>query len=217
MTAVKILIVDDHAVVRDGLRVMLSRREDFLVVGEAENGLEAVAKFRELDPDVILMDLRMPELNGVEAMRQIRAENSEAKFLVLTTYDTDEYIFDAIEAGAKGYLLKDASREDLFQAISAVHRGESLVQPGVASRVLDRLAQLTRQAGQAAEPQLLSDRELEVLQLMASGAANKQIASDLTISESTVKTHVTNIFQKLDVNHRTEAVTKAMSKGIIKL
>ena len=217
MTAVKILIVDDHAVVRDGLRVMLGRREDFLVVGEAENGLEAVAKVRELDPDVILMDLRMPELDGVEAMRQIRAENSEAKFLVLTTYDTDEYIFDAIEAGAKGYLLKDASREDLFQAISAVHRGESLVQPGVASRVLDRLAQLTRQAGQAAEPQLLSDRELEVLQLMASGAANKQIASDLTISESTVKTHVTNIFQKLDVNHRTEAVTKAISKGIIKL
>ncbi len=217
MTAVKILIVDDHAVVRDGLRVMLSRRDDFLVVGEAENGLEAVAKVRELDPDVILMDLRMPELDGVEAMRQIRAENSETKFLVLTTYDTDEYIFDAIEAGAKGYLLKDASREDLFQAISAVHRGESLVQPGVASRVLDRLAQLTRQAGQAAEPQLLSDRELEVLQLMASGAANKQIASDLTISESTVKTHVTNIFQKLEVNHRTEAVTKAMSKGIIKL
>ena len=217
MTAVKILIVDDHAVVRDGLRAMLDRREEFVVVGEAENGLEAVTKVRELDPDVILMDLRMPELNGVEAMRQIRAENSEAKFLVLTTYDTDEYIFDAIEAGAKGYLLKDASREDLFQAISAVHRGESLVQPGVASRVLDRLAQLTRQAGQAAQPQLLSDRELEVLQLMASGAANKQIASDLTISESTVKTHVTNIFQKLDVNHRTEAVTKAMSKGIIKL
>ena len=217
MTAVKILIVDDHAVVRDGLRVMLDRREEFVVVGEAENGLEAVAKVRELDPDVILMDLRMPELNGVEAMRQIRAENAEAKFLVLTTYDTDEYIFDAIEAGAKGYLLKDASREDLFQAISAVHRGESLVQPGVASRVMDRLAQLTRQAGQLAEPQLLSDRELEVLQLMASGAANKQIASDLTISESTVKTHVTNIFQKLDVNHRTEAVTKAMSKGIIKL
>ena len=217
MTAVKILIVDDHAVVRDGLRVMLDRREEFVVVGEAENGLEAVAKVRELDPDVILMDLRMPELNGVEAMRQIRAENSEAKFLVLTTYDTDEYIFDAIEAGAKGYLLKDASREDLFQAISAVHRGESLVQPRVASRVLDRLAQLTRQAGQAAEPQLLSDRELEVLQLMASGAANKQIAADLTIRESTVKTHVTNIFQNLDVNHRTEAVTKAMSKGIIKL
>jgi len=217
MTAVKILIVDDHAVVRDGLRVMLGRREEFVVVGEAENGLEAVVKVRELDPDVILMDLRMPELDGVEAMRRIRAENSEAKFLVLTTYDTDEFIFDAIEAGAKGYLLKDASREDLFQAISAVHRGESLVQPGVASRILDRLAQLTRQAGQAAEPQLLSDRELEVLQRMASGAANKQIASDLTISESTVKTHVTNIFQKLDVNHRTEAVTKAISKGIIKL
>ena len=217
MEKIKILIVDDHEMVRDGLSVMMEWAEDCTVVGEARNGLEAVEKTKSLRPDVILMDLRMPEMDGIEAMRQIRAENSEAKFLVLTTYDSDEYIFDAIEAGAKGYLLKDASREDLFQAISAVHRGESLVQPGVASRVLDRLAQLTRQAGQAAEPQLLSDRELEVLRLMASGAANKQIASDLTISESTVKTHVTNIFQKLDVSHRTEAVTKAMSKGIIKL
>ncbi len=217
MTAVKILIVDDHAVVRDGLRVMLGRREDFLVVGEAVNGLEAVAMVRELYPDVILMDLRMPELDGVEAMRQIRAENAEAKFLVLTTYDTDEYIFDAIDAGAKGYLLKDASREDLFQSVRAVHRGESLIEPGVAARVLDRLAQMSRQAGRAGGPQALSERELEVLRLMAAGAANKNIASDLAISESTVKTHVTNIFQKLDVNHRTEAVTHALQRGIIKL
>ena len=217
MDSIKILIVDDHEVVRDGLSVMLRRQEDFAVMGEAHNGLEAVEKARELDPDVILMDLRMPELDGVEAMRRIREQDPDVEFIVLTTYDTDEYIFDAIEAGAKGYLLKDTSREDLFKAVRGVHQGESLIQPGVVSRVLDRFAQLSRRSGQGGEPQALSDREVEVLRLMARGSANKQIAADLSISESTVKTHVTNIFQKLEVGHRTEAVTKAMSKGIIKL
>ena len=214
---IKILIVDDHAVVRDGLVTMLGRQEDFAVVGEAENGLIAVEKARELQPDVILMDLRMPELDGVGAMTQIRAGNPDVKFIVLTTYDTDEYIFDAIDAGAKGYLMKDASREELFQSVRTVHRGESLIEPGVASRVLDRLAQFSRQAGRSGGPQSLSDRELDVLRLMAAGAANKNIASELSISESTVKTHVTNIFQKLEVGHRTEAVTQALQKGIIKL
>ena len=217
MESIRILIVDDHEVVRDGLSVMMKRQEDFTVVGEARNGLEAVEKARQLRPDVVLMDLRMPELNGVEAMRQIRAENDEIKFLVLTTYDTDEYIFDAIEAGAKGYLLKDASREDLFKAVRTVHKGESLIEPGVVSRVLDRLTQLSRRGAQGSDHPALSEREVEVLRLMASGSANKQIAAELLISESTVKTHVANIFQKLEVNHRTEAVTKAMSQGIIKL
>ena len=216
MEAIKILIVDDHTVVRDGLVTMLSRQADFVVIGEAVNGLEAVEKARELQPDVILMDLRMPELDGVGAMNQIREQNQDVKFIVLTTYDTDEYIFDAIDAGAKGYLLKDASREDLFQSVRAVHRGESLIEPGVAARVLDRLAQMSRQA-RGGGPQVLSEREMEVLRLMAAGAANKNIASDLAISESTVKTHVTNIFQKLEVNHRTEAVTQALQRGIIKL
>ena len=217
MEPVKVLIVDDHTVVRDGLTAVLGRQRDFTVVGEASNGLQAVEWAREVQPDVILMDLRMPELDGVEAMRRIRAENPEVKFIVLTTYDSDEYIFDAIEAGAKGYLLKDASREELFQAVLAVHRGESLIQPGVAAKVLDRFAQLTRQSAQATTFALLSEREVEVLRLMAGGAANKQIASELSISESTVKTHVANIFQKLDVNHRTEAVTQALQRGIIKL
>ena len=217
MDSIKILIADDHEVVRDGLSVMLRRQEDFAVMGEAHNGLEAVEKARELEPDVILMDLRMPELDGVEAMRRIREQDADVKFIVLTTYDTDEYIFDAIEAGAKGYLLKDTSREDLFKAVRGVHQGESLIQPGVVSRVLDRLAQLSRRPGQGGEPLALSEREVEVLRLMAQGSAKKQIAADLSISESTVKTHVTNIFQKLEVSHRTEAVTKAMSKGIIKL
>ncbi len=214
METIKILIVDDHTVVRDGLAVMLGRREDFAVVGEAKNGLEAVERARELQPDVILMDLRMPELDGVEAMRRIRAEDSVVKFIVLTTFDTDEYIFDAIEAGARGYLLKDASREDLFEAVRAVHRGESLIQPGVAARVLDRFAQLSHQG---AAPDALSEREAGVLRLMAQGTANKEIAASLFISKSTVKTHVANIFQKLEVTNRTEAVTKAMAKGIIKL
>ncbi len=216
MDEIKILIVVDHAVVRDGLVTMMSRQPDFIVAGEAVNGLEAVEKARELQPDVILMDLRMPELDGVGAMTQIREQNPDVKFIVLTTYDTDEYIFDAIDAGAKGYLLKDASREDLFHSVRTVHRGELLIEPGVAAKVLDRLAQMPRQARDGG-PQVLSDRELEVLRLMASGAANKNIASDLAISESTVKTHVTNIFQKLEVNHRTEAATQTLERGSIKL
>ena len=208
------MIVDDHTVVRDGLTTMLGRQSDFMVVGEAKNGLEAVEKAGRLRPDIVLMDLRMPELDGVEAMRRIRAADCDIKFIVLTTFDTDEYIFDAIEAGAKGYLLKDSSREDLFQAIHSVHRGESLIQPGVAAKVLDRLAQLSRQT---IRTDLLSGREVEVLQLMASGAANKEIASALSLSESTVKTHVSNILGKLEVNDRTEAVTWALQKGIIKI
>ena len=217
MEAIKVLIVDDHTVVRDGLVAMLGREGDFAVVGEAKNGMEAVERARELRPQVILMDLRMPELDGVEAMRRIRAENSEVNFLVLTTYDNDEYIFDAIEAGAKGYLLKGASREELFDAVRAVRRGESLIQPVVAARVLDRFAQLSRKAAQSADTESLSEREVEVLKLMAKGSANKEIGANLSISESTVKTHVANIFQKLEVTGRTEAVTKAMQRGIIQL
>ena len=152
MEKIGILIVDDHAVVRDGLAAMLARQGDFSVVGEAQNGLEAVEKAAALQPDVVLMDLRMPELDGVESMRRIRASQPDVRFLVLTTYDTDEYIFDAIEAGAKGYLLKDASRDELFEAIRVVNRGESLIQPGMVSRVLDRFAQLSRQAAQTGGP-----------------------------------------------------------------
>ncbi len=214
MDQIKLMIVDDHTVVRDGLASILERQEDFQVVGQASNGLEAVERVPALQPDVILMDLRMPELDGVEAMRRIHSERPETRFIVLTTYDSDQYIFDAIEAGAKGYLLKDTSREDLFEAVRAVHRGESGIEPGVAARVLDRFAQLSREEAQAP---LLSDRELEVLQLMAKGSANKQIAVSLSISDSTVKTHVANIFQKLDVSGRTEAVTHALQIGIIKL
>ena len=215
MAKIKIVIVDDHEMVRNGLSVMMEREEDFKVIGEANNGKEAVELVGKLQPDVVLMDLRMPEMDGVEAMRQIRAKDDSVEFLVLTTFDSDEYIFDAIEAGAKGYLLKDTSREEVFKAVRTVNRGESLIEPAVVFRVLDRLTQLSQRIAQGPDRLTLSDREVEVLQLMAKGSANKQIAGDLSITEFTVKTQVANIFQKLEVSHRTEAVTKAISQGII--
>jgi len=212
--AIKILIADDHPVVREGLCAMLSREVDFEVVGEARDGVEAVNKTKELNPDVVLMDLRMPEMDGVEAMRQIRSAMPDVKFIILTTYSDDEYIFSGIEAGARAYLLKDAPREDLFKAIRAVHRGESLIQPVVASKLLDRFSELSRRTPSG---EGLSGRELEILQLMAKGAANKEISAQLNIAQSTVKTHIANIFQKLAVSDRTEAVTQALKKGIIRL
>ena len=217
MDNIRIMIVDDHTVVRDGLSSMLGWHDEFLIVGEAGNGVEAAERYKELQPDIVLMDLRMPEMDGVEAMRRIKEDDPEAKFIVLTTFDTDEYIFDAIEAGAKGYLLKDSSREELFQAVRTVNRGESLIEPGVAARVLDRLAQLSRDSTRNYNVGGLSEREVEVLKLMADRSANKNIAGELSISESTVKTHIANIFQKLEVNQRTEAVTQALQRGIIKL
>ena len=194
MDNIRIMIVDDHTVVRDGLSSMLGWHDEFLIAGEASNGVEAVEGYKELQPDIVLMDLRMPEMDGVEAMRCIKDDDPEAKFIVLTTFDTDEYIFDAIEAGAKGYLLKDSSREELFQAVRTVNRGDSLIEPGVAARVLDRLAQLSRDSTRNHNVGGLSEREVEVLQLMADGSANKNIAGELSISESTVKTHIANIF-----------------------
>ena len=214
MEAIKILITDDHPVVREGLNAMLSREADFKVVGEAKDGSEAISKVKELKPDVVLMDLRMPEIDGVEAMRQIRALDTNVKFIILTTYSDDDYIFSGIEAGARAYLLKDAPREELFKAIRSVYRGESLIQPVVASKLLDRFSQLSRRTPSGEE---LSERELEILCLMAKGSANKEISAELQIAQSTVKTHITNIFQKLGVNDRTEAVTQAIKKGIIRL
>ena len=214
MDAIRIVIADDHPVVREGIEAMLKREPDFKVVGEASNGLEAIKKVRELSPDVVLMDLRMPELDGVEAITRIKAENQDVKFIILTTYSDDEYIFQGIAAGARAYLLKDAPREELFKAIRAVSKGESLIQPVVASRVLDRLAELSKKTPAS---ETLSEREIEVLRLMAKGVSNKDIADQLSITQSTVKTHITSIFQKLNVTTRTEAVTSALRKGIIRL
>jgi DNA-binding NarL/FixJ family response regulator len=211
---IRVMVADDHPVVREGLTTMLARESDIEVLGEAQNGREAIEKARELQPDIVLMDLRMPEVDGIEAIRRIKAENPKVKFIILTTYDNDEYIFKGIEAGARAYLLKDAPRSELFKAIKAVNRGESLIEPAIAGKVLDRLAELSRQA-QPAES--LSERELEVLALIAQGASNKSIAANLQIGESTVKTHIQGIFNKLGVNDRTEAVTQAIKKGLVRL
>lgn len=214
MEVIKIVIVDDHPVVREGIGSMLKREPDFKIVGEASNGREAIEKAGELEPDVMLMDLRMPEIDGVEAITQIKANKPDIKFIILTTYSDDEYIFKGIAAGARAYLLKDAPRDELFKAIRAVSRGESLIQPVVASRLLDKLAELSKKSPSV---ETLSERETEVLNLMAKGVSNKDIADQLSITQSTVKTHITSIFQKLDVTTRTEAVTTALKKGIIKL
>ena len=216
MGIIKLLIVDDHTVVRDGLIGILASEDDFAVVGAAGGGLEAVEKARELHPDVILMDLRMPDVDGAEAIRQIQAENPDAKCVVLTSYDEDEYIFGAIEAGAKAYLLKDSPKERLFHALRAVHRGQSLIDPSVAATVLNRMAQLSPRVAVNGRG-VLSRREVEVLNLMAVGTTNKEIGALLSITEGTVKTHASRIFQKLDAGDRTEAVTKAVRKGIITL
>ena len=212
--SIRILIVDDHPIVRQGLATVLEQESDLSVVGQAANGVEAVAKARELLPDIILMDLQMPEMDGVEAINRIMAEELKAGIIILTTYDTDDHIFRGIEAGARGYLLKDSPPTEVVKAIRTVNRGESLIEPRVASRILDRLGQLSR--GPTPES-TLSRREIEVLEVMATEAANKQIANDLNIGQSTVKTHIVRIFNKLGVNGRTEAVAEAIKKGIIKL
>lgn len=210
---IRIVIADDHPVVRDGLAAILSTQADFEVVGEAGNGLEAVAQAMQCQPDVILLDLEMPELDGVGALRRICETNPTARVIVFTAFDTDERILTAVQAGAQGYLLKGAPRQELFNAIRVVYGGGSLLQPIVASKLLRQVA--------SQEPEIpaetLTSRELEVLQLLAQGQQNKEIANALTISERTVKFHVSAILSKLHAGNRTEAVSIAAQKGVIKL
>ena len=213
---IRILIADDHPVVREGLAGMLGTQADFEVVGEAADGAAAVQRAATLRPDVILMDLEMPGLDGAEAIRQIRAANPDARAVVLTAYDTDERILGAVQAGARGYLLKGAPRDELFNALRVVHAGGSLLQPVVATRLLQHMSTLM-QPGAEPAADALTPRELEVLQLMTRGYRNKEIANDLIITERTVKFHVGVILSKLDVSTRTEAVTRALQKGLVKL
>ncbi|UMP05767.1 response regulator transcription factor [Amycolatopsis sp. EV170708-02-1] len=204
---ITIMLVDDHPVVREGLRGMLEAEPDLSVVGEAGSGDEAVALSRVKQPDVILMDLRMPGLDGVGATRKILADRPGQRVVVLTTYETDADILRAVEAGASGYLLKDASRAELAGAIRAASRGETVLAPSVAGKLVNRVRNPT------ASP--LSAREIEVLRLVAQGSTNADIGRTLHISEATVKTHLLRVFGKLDVSDRTAAVTTAMRLGLL--
>ncbi|MEO3795473.1 response regulator transcription factor [Nonomuraea sp. B10E15] len=203
---VRLLIADDHPIVRDGIRGMFAGDPGFEVVGEAGDGAQAVDLARALDPDVILMDLRMPRMDGVTAIRELARLRLKARVLVLTTYDTDSDVLPAIEAGATGYLLKDALREELARAVAAAARGEAALSPSVATRLLG-------QVRAPADP--LSGRELEILDLIAQGTTNREAAARLFISEATVKTHLLHIYAKLGVNDRASAVAAAFQRGLL--
>ena len=204
---IRLLIVDDHPVVRDGLRGAFTGDPDFEVVGEARNGVEALAKVERLGADVVLMDLRMPEMGGVEAIDRLRRSDPAVRVLVLTTFDTDKDVLPAIEAGATGYLLKDAPREELVRAVHAAHRGESVLSPAVASRLM---GQVRRPAQES-----LSRRELDVLRLIADGASNREAAAKLFVSEATIKTHLLHIYDKLGVRDRAGAVGEAYKRRML--
>ncbi len=213
MERIRFMIVDDQQIIREGLAGMLNRDESLKLVGMAENGAEAVRIAAQLAPDLILMDLRMPVMNGVEAIRQIRKRAPETKFIILTVYNNDEYIFEGISAGAKAFLTKDISSEELIRVIKEVHQGKAVLEPEVTSRLLDRFADLS--SGPTSGR--LSEREKDILGMLAEGASNKEIAARLLISEHTVKSHVGSIFSKLEVNSRVEAVSVAVQRGILEL
>jgi DNA-binding NarL/FixJ family response regulator len=204
-----LLIVDDHPVVRDGLKGMFAGDDRFTVLGEAADGHEALAVAAGVRLDVVLMDLRMPGLDGVATIKALKAAGSTARVLVLTTYDTDSDVLPAIRAGATGYLLKDTPREDLFRAVLAAHRGESVLSPSVAGRLMGELRTPAR------EP--LSQRELEVLRLTSQGSTNRETAAKLFISEATVKTHLLHVYAKLGVRDRASAVATAFERGLLGL
>ena len=217
MATIRLLLVDDQALFREGLHTLLSVHSDLDVVGEANNGQEALELAGKLHPDVVLMDLRMPVLDGVAATRALKETHPQCRVIVLTTFDDDEYVFEGLRAGAVGYLLKDVSSDKLVEAIRAAARGETFLQPSVAAKVVAEFARLTEQKPAPAQPLVepLSARELEILALVATGASNKEIAAELFIAEGTVKNHLTNILGKLGVRDRTQAALKAKELGLI--
>ncbi|HDH09945.1 MAG TPA: response regulator transcription factor [Chloroflexi bacterium] len=212
--SIRILIADDHAIVRKGIRALLATEADIEVVGEAADGKEAVEKAERLHPDVILMDLVMPGMDGIEATRRITTRQPEIRILVLTSFAEDEKVFPALKAGALGYLLKDAGPEELVRAIRQVYCGESSLHPAIARKVLQ---ELSRPPEQPPTPEPLTERELEVLRLIAKGKSNREIAEELVISEATVRTHVSNILGKLQLASRTQAALYALREGIAEL
>jgi DNA-binding NarL/FixJ family response regulator len=216
--AIRVLLVDDQALFREGLETLLSVHSDIQVVGQASNGREALKVAAQVQPDVVLMDVRMPVLDGVRATRLLKEAQPQCRVIVLTTFDDDEYIFDALRTGAVGYLLKDVPSARLVEAIRATARGESILQPSVAAKVIAEFTRVSSlvpaaQMEQLVEP--LSERELEILALIARGASNKEIAGQLFIAEGTVKNHVTHILGKLGVRDRTQAALKARELGLL--
>lgn len=212
---IRILLADDQPLFREALRTLISLQPDLEIVGEAGNGAEVVRLAKTLNPNVVLMDLQMPVLDGVAATRRLQVEQPGCRVIALTTFDDDEYVFDCLRSGAVGYLLKDAPSAELFAAIRAAARGESFLQPSVTTRVIAEFARLSDQpniSSTLVEP--LSDREREILRLISNGSSNREIAEKLFITEGTVKNHVTNILSKLDVRDRTQAALKARELGI---
>jgi NarL family two-component system response regulator LiaR len=213
-TAIRVFLAEDHAIVRKGVRALLATEPDVEVVGEAADGKEAIAEVARLRPDVTLMDLMLPEIDGIEAIRRITAVWPEAVILVLTSFATDDKVFPAIKAGARGYLLKDSSPEELIRAIRQVHRGEASLHPSIARKVLQEMA---RGSERPPTPAPLTPREVDVLRLVARGLGNQQIADTLALSEATVRTHVSTILGKLHLASRTQAALYALREGLATL
>jgi NarL family two-component system response regulator LiaR len=212
---IRVFVTDDHAIVRNGIRAVLALEPDMEFVGEAENGREAVARVGQIRPDVILMDLVMPEMDGIEAIRQITSADPGARVLVLTSFAADDKVFPAIKAGALGYLLKEAGSDELLDGIRKVHRGETSLHPSIARKLLDEVTRPRQDERLTEDP--LTDRELDVLRLLAKGRSNREIAAELVISEATVRTHVSNILGKLHLASRTQAALYALKEGLASL
>jgi DNA-binding NarL/FixJ family response regulator len=223
MTKIRVLLADDQDIIRTGLTIILNHQADIEVVGQAADGVEAVEFAKQLQPDVILMDIKMPNLNGIQATRQIMAALPKTQIIILTTYDTDDWVFDGIRAGAIGYLLKDASGDNLAEAVRGAMRGESQIDPTVARKVLREFQHVTHANKAVAPPpeeeplEKLTDREEEILKLLAAGLSNKEIAQQLSLSEGTVKNHISAILAKLHANDRTQAVLTALKRGLVDL
>ena len=213
MKKITILLAEDHVVIRESIRRFLEREANFEVVGEAGNGEEAVQMTKQLKPDVVLMDISMPRLNGIEATKQIKTLQPSTAVLILTAYDYEQYIFPLLEAGAAGYLLKDVSSRELVDAIQAVYKGEAVLYPTIARKVMERFRQPTVKHDEKQALDLLTEREVKVLKMAAKGMSNKEIANELFLSVRTVEGHLESIFNKLGVGSRTEAVIQAMRKG----
>ena len=215
MAKIKVLIADDHAIVREGIRMILALHDDIEVVGEAANGVEAIEQVDKLSPDVVLMDIAMPGLGGLEATLEIVKRKPQSKILVLTQYDNTEYIYRFLKAGAAGYVLKKAVGSDLVSAIRSVFQGKSFIDPSVADRVIKGFLEKPEMAGEEALYDGLSDREKQVLKLIAEGSTNQQIADTLYLSIKTVMTHRTNLMEKLGIHNRSELIKYAIRKGLV--